>query len=275
MYNMDEEINVTEENMLVPQRCIWCLREKDETVFDVSHVLPECVGNENMQALPKGLVCKECNRYFGTKVEPALLTDPLFHIIAVLLRLRDPQDMNAFRDNIFDTTHPAVDQVARRMHLDIKISKNDFAVDLQYGIQGKMIKKYTRRELALLSRAVHKIAFETLAWTVYVKELNTEIDVYSEEFNPVREWSRRGSPVNHIRPVVRRQTFDRISTEWGCSLIKLHEFIGLELNLFGGWYAVNLTSSVDKVEEDLVKPLKDSRSEYPIWLMRDEFVRIT
>ena len=256
--------------MSVPNRCIWCLRGKDETKFDVSHVLPECVGNENMQILPDGIVCKECNNYFGTKIEPFLISDPLFHVIAVFLRLVDPEDMNEFRDHIFDTKHPAVGKITRSMHLDANVSSNNFTVDIQYGISGRLSKTYTRRELAFLSRAVHKIAYETLAWTIFVKGINTEIDIYSDEFNPVRNWSRGGSPVNRVRPVVRRQSFDKVSTEWSCSLWKFSNFIGIELNLFGDWYVVSLTSPVDRAEDDLRENIDASKQRAPAWVIGED-----
>ena len=149
--------------MLIPNCCIWCHNKSPEATFDMSHVLPECVGNENQQTLPSGIVCKQCNNYFGTKVEPALLEDPLFHIIAVALRLKDPQDMNEFRDLIFDTKHPPVGSVERNLHCDIKISPNNMKLNVRYHIEGSISKTYQKRELALLSRAVHKIAFTSKA----------------------------------------------------------------------------------------------------------------
>ena len=150
--------------MEIPNRCIWCLKGKREARFDVSHVVPECVGNES-QILPVGIVCKECNQYYGSKIEPVLLSDPVFHIAAVLLRLRDPEDMNEFRSKIFDSSHPAVDEVQRNMITTAKLSSDTFTADIKYCIEGRISKVYELREKAFLSRAVHKIAFESLAWS--------------------------------------------------------------------------------------------------------------
>jgi len=107
------------------------LRGAADVQFDISHVLPECVGNENIQVLPKGIICRQCNNYFGSKVEPVLLRDPLFHIVAVFLRLRDPDDMNAFRDKIFDEEHPAAGKVTRRLDLGMKLAPENLTVDIK------------------------------------------------------------------------------------------------------------------------------------------------
>jgi hypothetical protein len=51
--------------------CIFCRQTaKDSTV---EHVLPESMGAGDWACLPPGLVCKGCNQYFGSKVEPFAL----------------------------------------------------------------------------------------------------------------------------------------------------------------------------------------------------------
>ena len=75
----------------IPFRCVWCLRQAPDVAFNVSHVLPECVGIKG-HILPLGFVCEGCNSYFGQKVEPILLDDPLLHTIAVFLSLVDPDE---------------------------------------------------------------------------------------------------------------------------------------------------------------------------------------
>jgi hypothetical protein len=75
----------------IPNRCIWCHKSAPDVSFDESHVFPECVGNHGQQVLPPGIVCKSCNGYFGSKIEPVFLADPIFHAIAVTLSLVDPR----------------------------------------------------------------------------------------------------------------------------------------------------------------------------------------
>lgn len=47
--------------------CIFC--QKPAIRASVSHVLPASLGGEEWACLPDGLVCSQCNRYFGDKVE--------------------------------------------------------------------------------------------------------------------------------------------------------------------------------------------------------------
>lgn len=255
-------------------RCIWCLGKPPNTIFNVSHVLPECVGNENQQVLPEGIVCKQCNNYFGTKVEPALLRDPLFHVIAVFLRLKDPDDMNEFRDSVFDGEHPPVGSVERKLDCNMEVSPGKLTLNVQYGIKGQLSKSYGRRELALLSRAAYKIAFETLAWTIFVKGVDENIDIFDSRFEPVRKWARYGQPVNSVRPMLRLQT-PRLEPKWEYSLWRFGDSLGIELNLFGDLYAVSLTSSPDKAGDDLKKWVGSQRPEYPVWLVGEELVALT
>jgi len=262
-------------NMSVPNRCIWCRGEPPNTTFNVSHVLPECVGNENQQVLPKGIVCMRCNNYFGTKVEPALLRDPLFHIMAVFLRLADPEDMNAFRDRVFDAEHPPVESVKRNLGYDMEVSPMNLSLSIRYEIKGQLSKSYSRKELTLLSRAVHKIAFETLAWAIFVKGLNEDIDVFDYRFDIIRKWSREGQPQNSVRPVIRRQAFYEIEHKWGFRLWRRGDSLAIELNLFGDWYAVSLTSPSDKAGDDLKRWVGSERPEYPVWSVGEKLQALT
>jgi hypothetical protein len=213
-------------------------------------VLPECVGNDLQQVLPPGVVCKKCNGYFGTKIEPVLLGDPLFHVIAVFLRLVDPDDMNAFRDRLFDVTHTPVAPPQRTLNLAVGIRGRELSVDVTYKIQGCLTREYSHKQLKLLSRAIHKIAFESLAWSLFVKGLDEPVDLFSASFKPVRAWAREGKPQNSVRPVLRRPG-NTISTQWETRLWKLGHAIGAELCLFGDWYGLTLTSVHSEALTDL------------------------
>jgi hypothetical protein len=43
----------------------------------VEHIIPESLGNKN-NILPKGVVCDNCNTYFGSKIEKTVLEMPYF-----------------------------------------------------------------------------------------------------------------------------------------------------------------------------------------------------
>jgi hypothetical protein len=189
-----------------PEQCIWCKRRRPQVKFDESHVLPECVGNKDQQVLPDGVVCSSCNNYFGTQVEPKLLADPYFHVIAVTLSLVDPDDMNVFRNRIFDEQHPPKDRLKTHLSMHADVSKSDISLDIEYSISGVITRSYTPRDLAWLSRAVHKIGFEAFAWVHYVKGVDEPTDLFSPQFDHVRAWARRGQPQNQVRSVIRKMS---------------------------------------------------------------------
>jgi hypothetical protein len=250
----------------VPNCCIWCHKKGADITFDISHVVPECIGNEQ-QTLPKGIVCKHCNQYFGSKVEPALLSDPWFHVRAVFLRLKDPEDRNDFRDRLFDASHTSVEPVQRNLNIEAAIRELEISLAVKDEIQGRLMKKYTYGQLALLSRAVHKIAFESLAWVLYVKGIDESIDLFSSDFDHVRKWAREGQPLNHVRLVLRRPS-NTISPQWKSQLWKFGKMLAIELNLFGDWYVVSLTSSPSDALNDLRARANMIAN---IWCMTDRF----
>jgi len=138
----------------LPGRCLWCLRAEPEASFNIAHVLPECVGNHHQQVLPAGLVCKGCNADFGRKVERALLEFPSFHVAAVFVRAVDPAGGNAFRDKVFDAAHPPAAPPSRTLKLDVAVrdAGGELVVDVTHTVQGQFTRRYSPRDLALISR---------------------------------------------------------------------------------------------------------------------------
>ena len=236
----------------IPHRCIWCLRQGQDVPFDLSHVVPECAGNDS-QVLPEGLVCRGCNNYFGTKVEPVLLADPIFHLNAVVLRMVDPGDMHVFRDKVFDDNHPPVEPIVRNIAINAELGlrSGEMIVEVDYQLRGRLVCKYDRRKLAFLSRAIHKIAFESLAWTIFVKGLENPPDLFDQYFEPTRAWARHGQPQNAVRPVLRRNS-GKPSPDWGSELLSRDQDIVVSLRLLGDWFVVNVTSKPNEVLEKLV-----------------------
>ncbi len=255
-----------------PDRCIWCCRKPPEVDFDESHVLPECAGNRQ-QVLPKGIVCRGCNNHFGTGVEPALLSDPLFHIRAVLLQLVDSDDMKTFRDRVFDDAHPPVGALTHAMDVkaDFKDGGCEIKLDISYAIQGVLSRTYSVGDLALISRAVHKIAFESLAWSLFVGGVPNPVDVFSNAFDPVRTWGRRGSPMKPIRPVLRIAASEALPN-FGYEIRASGSEMALQLNLFGDYYLVALTGKASDVVDILRGPAP--RGVNDIWVLSDTLSKL-
>jgi hypothetical protein len=63
--------------------CIFC--NKPFTGSSVSHILPASLGGQEWACLPDGLVCKQCNQYFGEKIEKLALGSFPFLPFRVLL----------------------------------------------------------------------------------------------------------------------------------------------------------------------------------------------
>ena len=77
--------------------------------------------------------------------------------------------------------------------MNATIKDQTAGIDLSYTVSGRLEKTYEQRDLALLSRAVHKIAFESLVWQTFVGGAQNAPDVFSDLFNPVRDWARWGA----------------------------------------------------------------------------------
>jgi hypothetical protein len=270
----------------VPYRCIWCLEEPPSATFgSESHVLPECVGNIAQQILPKGIVCDNCNQFFGRRLEPTLINEPILSTLVAILGLRDIGSQFTYQHS------PS--GVHRASHIAAEVSGNRIVLTTQYEIEGQpnkpnevrtisKCKDYRRRDLAFLSRAVHKIAFETLAHNQFIgtgiqryRKESGDIDIFDRKFNVIRTWVRRGEPQSSVRPALRIQRFGEAKTEkqlsqWGGEAHYFQEGIYYALNLFNDWYIMSLTSLPDRVENDLRSWRKTQEFHNTVWMVGDK-----
>ncbi|MFA6493047.1 MAG: HNH endonuclease [Patescibacteria group bacterium] len=65
--------------------CLWCDSDTTNSVGQ-EHIIPESIGG--VMKLPKGIVCDECNNYFGNELDMHLRTG---HPLMMLAYQRDPQ----------------------------------------------------------------------------------------------------------------------------------------------------------------------------------------
>lgn len=70
--------------------CIFC--EGSTAGATVEHILPESLGGKEWACLPLGLVCADCNQYFGSKVEPFALRSFPFLPFRLLLGISTKHD---------------------------------------------------------------------------------------------------------------------------------------------------------------------------------------
>jgi HNH endonuclease len=184
--------------------CIWCGRNFDEVGTDESHVYPAMLGNIDDMVLPPGVVCRECNNHFGGEAEIALADDPQIHIQRVSARVADRR--HRFREELFDARHPAVNGVAHIINVHAeRQDPHTMRFHVEHTLKGIMDERYDARKLIILSRVVHKIAFESLAWFLLEHDKRmpdgTAVDLYSESFRAIRRWARFSE--GRVRPFLR------------------------------------------------------------------------
>jgi hypothetical protein len=272
----------------VPYQCIWCLKDPTSATFSSeSHVLPKCIGNIAEQVLPKGVVCDECNKYFGRGkgLEARLIEEPILSTLVAILGLRDIGSQFTYEHS------PS--GVHRTAHIAAKVFANRITLTTQYEIEGQpnkpsevrtimKSKDYAQRDWAFLSRAVHKIAFEAVAHNLFVgtglkyqsKEIG-DMDIFDPSFNVIRDWVREGKPQHSVRPALRIQKFDEVERqeqlwEWKGKIGRIREWTYYELDLFHDWYIMSLTSPANKVKGDLVNWVEKRKPNHPVWMVGDE-----
>jgi len=239
----------------LPAQCIWCRADMNSVPTNISQVLPECLGNAEQQILRAGIVCAPCNSDLGKKVEAAFLRDPRIQVIASFLQVVDPGDQHIFREKVFDAEHKPISGIHKNLSLDLKLRGSRVELGVTTALSGTLVHEYTHRDLRLLSRAIHKIAFESLAWQIYVADSKVPEDrpilnPLCGVFDPVRKWGREGQPMDRVRPVFRKPA-TTITRNWDVRLWSFPEGFGCELNLFADWYAVSLTSPPELTEGHL------------------------
>jgi hypothetical protein len=266
-------------------RCIWCLKESPNVTFSsVSHVLPQCFGNKEW-ILPASIVCDSCNNFFGRRIEPTFRNhNPTFKVLAFRLRMKNPRTNRLIQPRLFDWEYPApgvkasFDTIMNVSDSIITLSVEHIIHDV-HGISSKSKKQETysinRRDIAFISRAVHKIAFEALAYTIFVKRTVQNMDIFDSRFDPIRKWARLGEPYEPIRPVIRRQSIGMgKSPEFGSELHgRLNDALAMQLNIYGDLYGVSLTSLPNRVYEDL-KSWAVQDIEFPVWCMGERFQKL-
>jgi hypothetical protein len=183
------------------------------------------------------------------------------------------------------------------MAVEVSTTTNRITLTTQYRIEGQPnkpsevrtiteYKDYDQKALAVLSRAVHKIAFESVAHNLFVGTgLRTQskrmgdVDVFDPRFNATRQWVRNGEPQHSVRPVLRFQEFGDIERqeqlwEWGGKIMASPQRIYYELNLFRDWHIVSLVSPADRAEADLVNWLRQRKPSHKVWMVGDELQAI-
>lgn len=85
-------------------QCIYCPADAGGSQKEY-HVVPHAAGNAieyrrllEEIILPQGLVCDDCNEYFGTKIEPAVANHPYVQQYRAIYSIRSRKGRPFYRD---------------------------------------------------------------------------------------------------------------------------------------------------------------------------------
>lgn len=75
--------------------CIWCRADKDESEFNVEHVMPQSFGTFEANLTLVNEVCKDSNDYFAKNLEPSLARDSLEGFDRFRYGLKPPSEFSS------------------------------------------------------------------------------------------------------------------------------------------------------------------------------------
>ncbi len=104
---------------------------------------------------------------------------------------------------------------------------------------------YSTKRLRFLSRAIHKLAFESIALGLYVLGNQGSVDLFSSEFDQVRRWVRYGEPQAAARPWLWWfPTQEQLVQGWRVEPLQRWQGSGYaQLRVFGHWFVADLSSA--------------------------------
>jgi len=176
-------------------RCIFC-KQDSSTSKKVEHIIPEALGNKE-HILPRGVVCDNCNSYFGLKVEKPLLDSDYFRqarcrnliynkenrvpsISGVLLPGFIPIEWDQAGHSVFPTRERDTSKLINVLR------------DIQ---EGKLVVPMIERpDEHLMSRFLAKTALEVLASRLLAVPGGLEEVIDKSELDELRHYARFGAP---------------------------------------------------------------------------------
>jgi len=235
-------------------RCIFCKQDSSASKT-IEHIVPETLGNKE-HILPRGVVCDNCNSYFGLKVEKPLLDSGYFRqarsrnliynkenrvptINGILLPGIIPMEMMWDKEE-GHSIFPTRERDASKL---INVLRNTQNGEIIVPILEKPNEQ-------LMSRFLAKVALEVLAsrFLAGSGELNEVID--KSELEDLRHYARVGNPPNYWPYYTRRLYPEgKLFTEGMEKFEVLHEYnllytdsyeLYLVVIIFGIEYALNM-----------------------------------
>lgn len=196
-------------------RCIFCKNNSSEST-SVEHIVPESLGNES-KILRGGIVCDQCNHYFGTKIEKSFME------IDEIVSLRFIAVIPSKRRKIPPIDCTVNGSLPAKMYREINSDSNQVTSKLKFSdvIQERfplakgqrILIEYASipKETALtstheVSRFIAKVALELFAYKQLEGDNSTDFLVDDPSFDAIRNYARYGSP-----------------TVWPCNIRRIYE----------------------------------------------------
>ena len=237
-------------------KCIFCKNDSAGSK-SIEHVIPESIGNLG-HVLPVGMVCDNCNTYFGLKVEKPLLETPYFRGMCFRGRIKNkegnpPRVLGLQLQSLVPVElFPDMDGSGMSMATANYGDEKRWIESNRNSQGGTLIVPIPDEpEAYLLSRFLCKVAVEALALRSIDVPGGLQEIVDKEELDPIRNYARKGGPVK-FWPYNKRALYPPDSCFYGSGYGPyevLHEWtfmytaekeLYFALALFGVEYAVNL-----------------------------------
>ncbi|MDF2380523.1 hypothetical protein JMG10_03515 [Nostoc ellipsosporum NOK] len=166
--------------------CVFC-RNLSKSSKSIEHIIPESLGNIE-HILPPGIVCDNCNAYFGTKVEKELLEQPFFK------HVRHRQHIKTKRGKAVPWIAYSLFPVSDADRYNYKKNNKEHFIrefltpSKLYYIPHIHFPRYN----ILVARFLAKVGIEALAKICLENQLNLNEIVDNEALQPLREFARYG-----------------------------------------------------------------------------------
>lgn len=162
-------------------KCIFCLTTNQNLFNTKEHILPESLGGDDWAILPKGLLCDDCQKKFGSTIEQQALADYPFINMRTLLGIPTKKKRAPWFKYMEGTLH-AGGGPGKIIYEPNEFFRKSFESGQKITT---IIPAMTRRPHMIL-RMLLKIGLETIA----ADDRNA---VFEERFNPAREYALIGN----------------------------------------------------------------------------------
>jgi hypothetical protein len=251
------------------KNCIWCKGSTDRS--DISHVVPMYLGNTE-QVLSRGVVCSSYNRSFGKKMEPALIKDPVIQAMCAFFHVVNSRTGKVIQPRLFKRHSIPVN--IPRLTPELNLTARSDALELtvvckEAGIRDVDRQEYKWQDVALFSRAIHKMVFESFVHYQITSDIKLPgLDLFDQSFASIRQWVRYGYPQKKVRPLA-RMVATPIENKWQLRGYHFDQHLILEFRYFADLFIISATSPHDQVQEHLRRWYSGDAER--IWLIADDY----